>query len=187
MHLCSHALSRFGRYVLWPHNSFPRGHITATCEGIKLMLVWGVDRWPWCANRVPSGKSILFSRSCFTVLSDYISRVDESSNPMLLVMCEHSLWITFQNKVWRGYLGKAESCSEKGKVFLKCTMTQKTPLMPWGITLLRLLSVCRCVSKVALLTPCSEILSCSYFRSILAHWIRGFYCLRRGQYFSLTI
>lgn len=30
-------------------------------------------------------------------------------------------------------------------------------------------------------------LSCSYFRSILAHWIPGFYCLRRGQYLFLTI
>lgn len=152
------------------------GDITATSGGFKPLLVWSVDKWPWCANHLPSGKSSLLSRSYFIVSSDYTSRVHEGHNPMLLVMCEHSLWITFQNKVWKGYLGKVQSYSQSGV----CTVTEESPLP-------RLHSVCRCISKMALLTPCSEILWYSCFRSVLAHWMPGFYCLRRGQYFPLTI
>lgn len=90
--ICTH---RFGRYLFWPLNRLPTGDITATFGGFRPMLPWGVDSSPWCANHLPSGKSILLSRNCFMLLSDDISRVHEGSS--LLVHAVIQVWTLLMN------------------------------------------------------------------------------------------
>lgn len=73
-------------------------------EGFKPVLPWGVEWWLWCAKHLSLDKSIFPSRSWFVVLSDYIY-----SNPTLLGVW--TLWVAFQKKGRKWYLGKAESYS----------------------------------------------------------------------------
>lgn len=92
------------------------------------------------------------------------------------------------NHVWTLLMNYLSKQSLKRVLRQSCVLQLK---WIWTVTeespLLRLQSVCRYISEMALLTPCSEILWYSHFRSILAHWMPGFYCLKRGQYFPLTI